>query len=97
MNGLGVSPRSFRFNGQNHAMARSSCERYFLLILCKSCYTATFLNLSCNFISSVAIMLLFKCFFSCQGQAVALINYGNALDSSGDFKGALKAYQQAYE
>lgn len=32
-----------------------------------------------------------------EGQAVALINYGNALDSSGDFKGALKAYQQAYD
>lgn len=32
-----------------------------------------------------------------QGQAVALINYGNSLDSLGDYKDALKAYKQAYE
>ncbi|KAG0561292.1 hypothetical protein KC19_9G052400 [Ceratodon purpureus] len=32
-----------------------------------------------------------------EGQAVALINFGNALDSSGDYKGALKSFRQAHD
>lgn len=35
--------------------------------------------------------------FLLQGQAVALINYGNALDFSRDYEGALEAFRQAYE
>jgi len=42
-------------------------------------------------------MLLSTEMFLWQGQTVALINYGNSLDSSGDYKGAFKAYKQAYE
>jgi tetratricopeptide (TPR) repeat protein len=32
-----------------------------------------------------------------QGQIVAKINYGNALDASGNPEGSLKAYQEAFE
>jgi hypothetical protein len=50
-----------------------------------------------NSIRSLYRMPLLTNLFSWQGQAVALINYGNALDSSGDYKGALKSFRQAYE